>query len=74
MFWFKRALIKFILKHSDFEPSGFFMVEAEVLRELMASPDWNRRLEQAETSRDVAKVIFDFCLEKGYKIGKVKLP
>jgi len=45
-----------------------FAVRAEVLKELIRDSQWKRRLEKAETVKDVEWVVTEYCLAKGYKV------
>lgn len=48
-----------------------FAVNKKVLDDLVSDPVWSERLENAETMKEVEKVIADFCEEKGYKVAKI---
>jgi hypothetical protein len=49
-----------------------FAVRREVLEELLRDPKWSRRLEKAETLREVAQILIKFAEENGYRIKAVK--
>jgi len=40
----------------------------EVLDALLADPEWNKRLKQANTMADVERVLTDFCKAQSIKI------
>ena len=48
-------------------------VRREVLAALQADPEWNKRLEEAETMAEVEKVLTDFCRARGYKIKHLEV-
>lgn len=47
-------------------------IKREILDELFRDPEWNRRMEQAKTSREVAQVVADFGRARHYKV--IELP
>jgi len=49
-----------------------FAVKSEVLKKLLANPEWSIRLEKAETMRDVERVLREFCEAKGFKIVQLE--
>ena len=49
-----------------------FAVKTSVLRELLNSPEWARKLEKAKTMREVERVLRLFAVEKGWKIVEVE--
>ena len=46
-----------------------FAVKSKVLDELVSDPVWSERLENAETMKEVEKVMVAFCKERGYKVA-----
>ena len=49
-----------------------FAVKREVLGDLISDPIWAERLENAETMKEVEKVIIAFCKVRSYKIGSLE--
>ena len=45
-----------------------FAVKREVLEALLRDPEWTAKMEKAEKSEEVEKVVIDFCRVKGYKV------
>lgn len=48
-----------------------FLVRGEVLRELVADPQWRQRLEKVVKMRDLERVVTEYCLAKGYKVNQL---
>ena len=48
-----------------------FAVRTEIMKQLVEDPQWRRRLEKAETIRDVEWVVTEYCLQKGYKVKQL---
>ena len=49
-----------------------FAVKSKILEELLHDPEWSRKLEKAETMREVESVLRGFAVAKDYKIVEVK--
>jgi len=45
-----------------------FAVKTELLKALLRDVEWSRRLENANTMREVESVLREFALEKGWKV------
>ena len=50
----------------------FFGVRGELLKALMADPEWREKWEKAETLEERKEVIFAFIKSRGYKIKDVE--
>ena len=50
-----------------------FAVKTELLKALLRDVEWSRRLENANTMREVEHVLREFALEKGYKVEEVRI-
>ena len=48
-----------------------FAVRGKLLKELLEHPEWCRKLDDAETAKDVEKVVSEFARKKGYKIKEI---
>ena len=44
------------------------VVKREVVDALLRDKEWSCRLEEAKTTRDVVKVLVEFCKIKGFKV------
>jgi len=65
-----------ILKHVPFtQLSGIklFAVRTQILKELCVDPEWSKRLEKAETWRDVYSVIEALAKAKGWKVKEISI-
>ena len=49
-----------------------FAVKSEVLKKLLANPEWSYRLKKAKTMRDVERVLREFCEAKGFKVVQLE--
>lgn len=49
-----------------------FAVKAEVLKKLLESSEWRRKLEEAKTLAEAEKVLVDFCKINGYRVKRFK--
>lgn len=47
------------------------MVKREILDELFRDPEWNRKFDEAQTSREVVEVVKAFCRVRGYKVTEL---
>jgi len=45
-----------------------FAIKRHVIKALLTDPEWSRRLEKAETSRELIRILEDFCRTKGFKV------
>lgn len=50
-----------------------FAVRTQILKELCADPGWSKRLEKAETWRDVYSVIEAFAKARGWKVKEISV-
>ena len=50
-----------------------FAVKTELLKALLRDVEWSRRLENANTMREVESVLREFAIEKGWKVEEVKI-
>ena len=48
-----------------------FAVRTSILKDMLADPEWNSKLSQAKTARQVEKLIVEYCKQKGYKVETV---
>jgi hypothetical protein len=48
-----------------------FAVRRETMEELMKDPEYNERLKQAETFKQVQAVVVEFCRKKGYVVASL---
>ncbi len=48
-----------------------FAVRRKVFDDLLSDSVWAERLENAETMKEVEKVITEFCEARGYRIGSL---
>jgi len=48
-----------------------FAVRTKIMKELIHDSQWKRRLEKAESMRDVEWVVTEYCLAKGYKVKQL---
>ena len=50
-----------------------FAAKTELLKALLRDVEWSRRLENANTMREVESVLREFAIEKGWKVEEVKI-
>lgn len=50
-----------------------FAVRKEILDALLNDAEWCKRLDKAETSKDVENVLIEFARSKGWKIKEVQI-
>jgi len=48
-------------------------VKAEVLRTLLSDPEWNAKLNNAKTMREVESVLREFAVVKKLKVEEVRI-
>jgi len=48
-----------------------FAVRTKLLKALLDSPEWSKRLDQAETVRQVENVLVEFAKSRGYRIKEI---
>ena len=50
-----------------------FAVKTKLIHELLKDEKWKRKLEKAETTREVEAVLVEFAREKRLKVKEVKV-